>query len=332
MITRRLAGLTVAALAVLVACTTEEASNPGPTLTSTTSTTSTTTTSTTTVPATSTTASTTSTAPPTTLPAGPAPVAVPLFIGGDGGGWLPLGAWQVDRWLDDDADPDEGQIPPSIEPGTPMAVSNLDGEATASTGDLAEACFDGRVGPSIDRAVAAPEPPGFGYGAVALTTPSWPLRPRPVAVTSGAPGVYDEIGIAAFDGEPVDPTLGAVEQLVVTDLDGDGDDEALVAFEYVQPSAGPGVPGAPGDLSSILLVDTLTRNSSTVLRSVVDQDLEPDGFPLIERFRVIDVADYNGDGRMEVAVHAWYYEGASVVIYEYDGAELTEVLVTGCGA
>lgn len=213
-----------------------------------------------------------------------------------------------------------------------MVVSNLDGEATADTGALVEACFDGRVGPSIDLEVAAPEPPGFGYGAVALTAPSWPLRPRPIAVTSSAPAGYDEIGIAAFDGEPVDATLGTVEQLVVADLDGDGDDEALVAFEYVQAGAGPGVPGTPGDLSSILLIDTLTRNSSTTLQAVVDLELEPDGFPLIERFRVIDVADYNGDGRMEVAVHAWYYEGASVVIYEYDGAELTEVLVTGCGA
>ena len=329
MISRRLVGLATAALAVLAACTTEEASNPGPTLTSTTSTTTSTSTSTTTVPATSTTAPTTTTMPPTTLPAGPAAVAVPLFVGGDGGGWLPVGAWQVDRWQEDDSVSADDPTPPSIEPGTPMVVSNLDGEATADTGDLFEACFDGRVGPSIDLALAAPEPPGFGYGAVALPTPSWPLRPRPIAVTSGAPAGYDQIGVDAFDGEPVDATLGTVEQLVVADLDGDGDDEALVAFEYVQPSAGPGV---PGDLSSILLVDTITRNSSTVLQAVVDQELEPDGFPLIERFRVIDVADYNGDGRMEVAVHAWYYEGASVVIYEYDGAELTDVLVNGCGA
>ncbi len=324
-----LTGLLAVSILVLAACTTEEASNPGPTLTSTTSTTTTTTT--TTVPTTSapTTIATTTTAPTSTLPAGPAAVAVPLFVGGDGGGLLPLGAWQVDRWQPDDAASSEDQTPPSIEPGTPMTVSDLDGEATASTGELVEACFDGRVGPSIDLALAAPEPPGFGYGAVALPTPSWPLRPRPIAVTSSVPAGYDQIGIDAFDGEPVDATLGAIEQLVVADLDGDGDDEALVAFEFVQPSAGP---GAPGDLSSILLVDTLTRNSSTVLQAAVDQDLDPDGFPLIERFRVIDVADYNGDGRMEVAVHAWYYEGASVVIYEYDGAELTEVLATGCGA
>jgi len=35
---------------------------------------------------------------------------------------------------------------------------------------------------------------------------------------------------------------------------------------------------------------------------------------------------------MEVAVHAWYYEGSSVIVFEYDGTELTEVLATGCGA
>ena len=113
MISRRLVGLATAALAVLAACTTEEASNPGPTLTSTTSTTTTTTTTTTTSTTTSTTTTTTTTAPPTTMPDGPAAVAVPLFAGGDGGGWLPIGAWQVDRWQEDESasaeDPGDGR-------------------------------------------------------------------------------------------------------------------------------------------------------------------------------------------------------------------------------
>jgi hypothetical protein len=47
---------------------------------------------------------------------------------------------------------------------------------------------------------------------------------------------------------------------------------------------------------------------------------------------VLDVADLNGDGRMEVLVHAWYYEGASVIVYTYDGTDFTQVLATGCGA
>ena len=49
---------------------------------------------------------------------------------------------------------------------------------------------------------------------------------------------------------------------------------------------------------------------------------------------MLDVLDLNGDGRMEVVVHAWYYEGASVVVFEHDAEtdELTQVLANGCGA
>ncbi|HUV17467.1 MAG TPA: hypothetical protein VMW33_03205, partial [Ilumatobacteraceae bacterium] len=237
-------------IALLVAaCTTEEQSSPQPTLTSTTST-STTSTTTTAPPPEST---TTTTAPPetttTALPAGPADALVPLLIGGSSdGGWLFLGAWQQDRWQEA-TDPSGNPIRPGIEAGTAFVVSNLSGETPVTLGENTEACFDGRVGPAIDVELAPPDPPGFGYSAVALFQKPWPLKPRPVAVTSTAPEAYRALGEAAFEDEPVDATQGAVEQLVVTDLDGDGDDEALVSFEFVQPSAAPGV---PGDLAALL--------------------------------------------------------------------------------
>ena len=321
--------LAVAAVALLMAaCTTEEQSTPGPTLTSTTSTptTSTTTASTTVAP-------TTTASPPesttTIMPTGPADVLVPLFIGGaDSAGWLFLGAWQQDQWQEE-TDPSGNPIRPGVEAGTPFTVTNLDGETSAAVGANVEACFDERVGPAIDVVVTPPDPPGFGYNAVAVIEQAWPLQPRPVAVTVPAPDAYRALGEAAFSGEPVDASQGAIEQVVVADLDGDGDDEALAAFEFVQPSLGP---GAPGDLAAVLLIDVDTRAADTVLLSAVDEDLDTDTFPLIERYRVLDVADLNGDGRMEVLVHAWYYEGAFVLVYTYDGSELTEVLAAGCGA
>jgi len=263
------------------------------------------------------------------MPSGPADAVIPLLVGGaTSSGWLFLGAWQQDSWQEP-TDPGGNPIRPGISAGSTAIVSDLDGERTAEVGETTEACFDDRVGPTLDIEVAAPEPPGFGYSAVAALGPSWPLKPRPVAVTATSPEAYQALGEAAFAGEPVDATEGSVEELVIADLDGDGDDEALVAFEFVQPSAGP---GAPGDLAAILLVDVGTRDASTVLQSTVDEDADETTFPIIERFRVLDVADLNGDGRMEVLVHAWYYEGASVVTYTYDGTELTQVLATGCGA
>ncbi len=325
--------VTVAMIVVVVAsCTTEESSTPGPTLTSTTSTTSTT------IPATSTTtepiAETTAAQPPpvtepaSTLPAGPADALVPLLIGAGGGGWLYLGAWQFDQWIDP-VDANGDPVAASIGPGTAVSISNLDTDATGQLGESADACVDDRVGPTVDVAVPAPEPPGFGYAAVAVPTPTWALTPRPLAVSTRGPASYKELGVAAFDGDPVDASKGEVVQVVVTDLDGDGDDEAIAVFEYAQPES---IRGTPGDLSSVLLVDATSRESSAVLQSFVDQGLGPDEFPLIERFRILDVADYNGDGKMEVAVHAWYYEGSSVIVYEYDGTTVTEVLAAGCGS
>jgi hypothetical protein len=323
----------VTTLALLAAaCTTEEASDPGPTLTTTatTSTTSTTTAPTTTEAPETTIAVESSTTPPTTLPAGPTDELVPLFIGGGAGaGWLFLGAWQEGGWQGS-TDPSGNPIRPGVEAGASFTVSNLDGEAPVVLGENIEACFDDRVGPSIDVDVAPPDPPGYGYNAVAVLSQPWPLKPRAVAVTSTSPDAYRALGEAAFADEPVDATQGAIEQVVVADLDGDGTDEALASFEFVQPSAGP---GAPGDLAALLLIDVDTRDADTVLLSSVDQDIADDGsFELIERYRVLDVADLNGDGRMEVLVHAWYYEGAAVIVYTFDGTELTEVLSTGCGA
>ena len=57
-----------------------------------------------------------------------------------------------------------------------------------------------------------------------------------------------------------------------------------------------------------------------VFSSFVDPDLPDDELPFINMARVLGVADLNGDGRMEVALHTWYYEGAGVTVFEFDGA------------
>ena len=266
----------------------------------------------------------TTTSSTTTLPPGPTDATVTLVVGGGEGGWLPLGSWDGSGWAEA---PPDGGLP--IAAGTAMQVTNLDGERAATAGDEVEACFDERTGPTLDVSVGAPDPPGFGYGAIASTGHGRPLHPRPVAVTATGPDAYRALGEAAFAGVPVDAILGQVVQVVVGDLDGDDDDEAVVVFEYVQPS---GIVGTRGDLSAVLIVDATSRTGEAVLTSHVPTDLPDQFMPISNRFRVIDVSDHNGDGTMEVAVHAWYYEGAAVALFEYDGTTLEQVLVAGCGA
>lgn len=321
------AALLLATVAV-AGCTTEQQSTPAPTLTSTTSTTTVPDDSTTTVPpATPATSETTVAAPTTTVPTGPTSALVPLLVGrAEDPGWLFLGAWQEGSWQPATT-PDDQPIRPGVEVGATFALSNLDGRSDAASGAEVTACADGRIGPSFDTAVAPPDPPGSGYSTIAVLAPTWDLTPRPVAVDARAPESYRALGQAGFGGTTVDATPGEFRQLVITDLDGDGDDEALGAFEYVQQDTGP---GAPGDLAALVLIDPVTRNVSPVARSFVAPDAAPDEMPLLERFRVLDVADLNGDGRTEVIVRSWSSERASVTVYTYDGATLTEVLATGC--
>lgn len=257
------------------------------------------------------------------------PVAgpIPLLVGGADGGWLSLGSWESASWqsaFTSDGDP----IDPAVAAGSTMAITGLQAGATDGvTGENTEACFDGRVGPTMSASVNAPTPPGFGYSAVALPA-IWPLQPRPVASVDAVVPAYEAAGQAVFAADPIDASVGAVEQIVLADLDGDGDEEALVVFEHVDTT---GITGTPGDLSALLLIDTATGASTTVASTFVGP-LEEGVTPVIDRFRVLDVADLNGDGLMEPVIHTWYYEGTAALVFEYDGASLSEVLGAGCGA
>ncbi|MEO1055289.1 MAG: hypothetical protein AAFY28_00090 [Actinomycetota bacterium] len=327
--------------AALAACATSQESDPGTTLTSTTSTSSTSTTSTTvaattteapatTAAETTTTAAPTTAAPVSTLPPGPTGDVFPLYIGDSSGALTPLGTWDGGDWA---AASDDEPLPES---GREFTVSRLSGAVDGTVDGATEACpIDGRVGPTISPDAGPAVPPEAGYNGVALPPPGWPLQPRRVAeLDDDIPG-YQELGEAAFDSADVDATAGTIEQLVIADLDGDGNTEALVVFERVQ-EAESGTPeatlGSPGDFSGVLLVDTASRASTTVLSSIVLASDDEISIEFLEQYRILDVADYNGDGRMEIAVSAWYYEGAGVAVFSFNGGELDEVLATGCGA
>jgi hypothetical protein len=314
------------------ACASEQTSSSLPPVTAASTTTSTSTTTTvvaTTAPVTTAVETTTTDPPPPpTEPPPPADVVTPYFAGGDsGGGWIYLGGHDATGWTPPFTEAGT-PIDPAVAPGTPLVVSRLGVAAQpATSGEYAETCFDGRVGPTLDVSVAAPDPPGFGYSAVALQA-AWALRPRPVISVAAPPPSYQAAGESIFAGDPVDATQGRVVQTVVADLDGDDDEEAIVVFEYIQPS----IVGAPGDLAAVFAIDTASGAVTEIDANFVDPLLPAEQIPLIGRYRVIDVADLDADGTMEVVLHSWYYEGATVYAYNYDGASYEAVIGTGCGS
>jgi hypothetical protein len=271
-----------------------------------------------------TTAAATTTVPPTTTtpPSGTtSSTPTQLFGGGDPDGWLYLGRWTGNAW---ESALDENQQPrqPAIA-SNDVLIHEIDvAPITGAVGATAEACSDGRVGPVISPQARAPEEPGFGYRSIAVAA-EWPTQPRPIALVNAQVDSYLAAGRAAFEDTGVDPTSGTIQQIVVSDLDGDGDDESLVAF------------GGTG-FSTLLLIDADSGASLTVARDnapVAAPDTGPTTEPgtvSSQAHRTLAVADLNGDGLMEFVVHEWEATDATVVVNSYDGAEVTAVLTTGC--
>lgn len=267
---------------------------------------------------------TTTTVPPTTTPppsGTPSSTSTQFFAGGDADGWLYLGRWTGNAW---EAAVDEDQQPrqPAIA-SEEVLIHEVDVEPTVGTvGATAEACSDGRVGPVIAPNARAPEDPGFGYRSIAFAA-DWPTQPRPIALVDAQVDSYVAAGAAAFEGTGVDTTSGTIEQIVVSDLDGDGDDESLLAF------------GGTG-FSTLLLVDADSGAALTVARDSVpaaDPDTASTTEPTAassETHRILAVADLNGDGLMEFVAHAWEGTDATVIVNSYDGTEVTPVLTTTC--
>lgn len=261
----------------------------------------------------------------------PITAPIPVFAGPGDVGWTYLGGWTGDGWTSG-LDADRLYVDPPDEAGRPVRVTGLGvAEAGATLGPLTSTCLI-TTGPVIDAEIPPPTPPGFGYSAVALPG-DWPLRPRPVAEIQSADPIYLASGQAAFAGSPVDASLGEVAQIVLSDLDGDGSDEAVVVFEYA-PDALLGDPGRPGHFAAVLLVDPDTGATSTITSNFIDQASASGGADseILVRSRILDVADLNGDSTLEVLVSNWYLDGTSAFAYEFDGTALTEVFGSGCAA
>ncbi len=250
----------------------------------------------------------------------PTSTSTEYFAGGDEDGWLLLGRWTGSAWetaLDDDG----AQRTVTIRNGAAVSVHEADlPPIDGRVGSTAESCSDGRMGPVISPNARAPEEPGFGYRSLAFEA-DWNTLPRPVAVVGADVESYAEAGRAAFEGTDVDPVDGRIDQIVVADLDGDGDSESLVAF------------GNSG-YSTLLLVDADTSNAVTVARDFETAPSTPTdtGTPSepASTYRTLTVADLDGDGFMEFVVHSWVGGVATVTAYTYDGDGVDAVLSVTC--
>ena len=179
-------------------------------------------------------------------------------------------------------------------------------------------------------------------GVIGLAAP-WNALPRKPVIADASQSVYVEAvrDFLKACGVP-DPQV-RITGILRVDLDGDGEEEVIInATNYFtddksnDSSAAP-FPEAPihapqpGSYSIVMLRRVLDGDVQTKLvagevYAKPDKSLAPNVYDLAA------VLDLNGDGKLEVIVHSFYYEGGQTTIYRCEPDKIEEVLSVECGA
>lgn len=214
-------------------------------------------------------------------------------------------------------------VAPQIKDRTKMFLVNLKGAEKTSatienTGEDFGACPENKVfklTPEIES--------GILVGANA----KWNLVPRipqQIAVTDKT---YQKIAADFLKTKGINQTKTKLGQIISVDLEGDGQTEIVIAGNFYR--KGMTEEQSAGDYSFVLLRKTIKGKPQNIL-------IEGDFFtkkgvydPPNER-EIAALADLNGDGKMEIVLHTFYYEGSWERVFEISGGKLTKVLEVSC--
>lgn len=117
------------------------------------------------------------------------------------------------------------------------------------------------------------------------------------------------------------------------DLEGDGEDEVLInATNYFdQHDEAPMHAPKRGSYSIVMLRRVAAGKVQTQLvAGELYSKADASNAPNI--YKIAAVLDLNGDGKLEVIVNSFYYEGGETTVYGCDPDKLEAVLSVECGA
>ncbi|MGH9185831.1 MAG: hypothetical protein ACRD0U_08480 [Acidimicrobiales bacterium] len=195
----------------------------------------------------------------------------------------------------------------------------------------------------------APQPAsgeGCGLGAelapvVRLTGEDGAVDNSPIGVTgpavrlggdqpgeelSGENAEYQALAREALASIGVDDGDPHLAQVVRTDIQSDGTDEALLVAEQVSPGG-----GVPGDYSALILQELVDGVVLTkVLHESIAEGSDETGQALVSTPRVAALVDINGDGSIELIVTYRLGESAATSVIDLPGSTAREVLTAEC--
>jgi hypothetical protein len=177
-------------------------------------------------------------------------------------------------------------------------------------------------------------------GVIGLAAP-WNALPRKPKIADNTQSVYVNAVRDFLRSHGIADPKVRITRILRVDLDGDGEEEVLIsatnyfAEEKSDHSAAP-FPEAPiesprrGSYSIVILRRAVAGKVQTQLVAG-EVYSKPDESVAPNVYQVTAVLDLNGDGKLEVVVHSFYYEGGETTIYRCDPDKIEAVLSVECG-
>ena len=170
-------------------------------------------------------------------------------------------------------------------------------------------------------------------GGVAIQSPNWNPMPRtPRAIDTHDPAYTNVIRNILLSAGVKKPVVNINEGYKI-DLDGDGQDEAIIVASHSQSGvselSGISRTTAAGDYA-LVIIRKIVKGQVQTIFVVKDIRRGANTGGLMRGYHISSIADLNGDGRMEIALYSAYYEGSSSDIFDLNGTKLTAVLGCGC--
>lgn len=233
-----------------------------------------------------------------------------------------IGGYSDGKWLN------SGEAGQRLKPGTTFQLYTLKGAQDKVTATKAspdeEVCMDVWM---ADLKGENSESESIGLAA------SWNAMPREVKSADTKQEVYVKAVTDILVAQGIKKPVVQITQHLRVDLDGDGNEEVLLAATRYPSAEGEGnapMAAAGGDYSFVALRRML---DGKVVTQILDGEFYPKSmeFNAPNVHRVGAILDLDGDGKMEIILHSQYYEGGATTCWKVGPKKAVKVMEVGCG-
>src|SRR5882757_6229782 len=211
--------------------------------------------------------------------------------------------------------------------GLTQALGDAKGDKPKSEGEPCEETLAVSLSPKPEK------------GVIAIAAP-WNALPRKPQVTDPTQKTYVDAVREFLRTKEIDQPKVKIDNIVRVDLDGDGEEEVLIsATNYFRKDESVPMRSPAASYSMVLLRRVVAGKVETQLivgefypKAYPKAAQEEGPFDAPNAYKVIATLDLDGDGKMEVVIHSYYYEGGETTIYRCDPKKAETLLSVACGA